>query len=758
MEDQQLTFELQGEQPKKIPPPSNGRSTPTPVRSHVPKLNAEAPSFASRPSARADRETASVRATNGVRKVAIPSKAEVEDGELADSPVVSKEPVTDSHKRPSAEEVQQSKQKALANMPKRDHDSAQSPPVPPAADRIDENHRASAAASRMSNNFSSEPDSRAPTPRQEAKERRAPLPAPRPPTGPPERFESSSHGRPPLSSTPSGRPTHEPRVESRMRMPDGGGRLERPQDLMSDRGRSTAPPGRLAGSQHERGAAAPHEGYYDGARGGERVPRPFPDDRARPLMRESGRREALREPPHGNERTFRYDDPRREGSGRLSPRDGRGMPPPGGNNAPANATVDPARAMMIDGASGTPHREPLHASSRGGQPRSRQPTPPEERIRIQREQREQQHARQASGVERYENARAPFDPSYDRGSDYGVPNGPRAGERPSRGGYDEVSRNGAPPRAGPDVGGHARFSDGARYAQDPNYGRLQREPTSPTGPRSTVGRGPAGPERSRAGGPPVGDVASPHAPPRRASDRYQQPGTPSTPDTSTGVHPSRLGQIEADGSVRGQAGPLSHAPPPPMGPRGVQTPTQASPMNAPTGPAAAPAGPSSDRRRADSRQFQGLQDHLQGGGRVRDAARDTRGGAAANGFAEYNSRGSMMTGAQQQASPLQGPLGPGAAGEMREAYGERRGPPRPDDGRARRSGRDGAAPNMRGPMAAERDFRDSVGSNGGGRDLMEEDGRRRGVEGSLGSRKRDFPSEGYAEQGRGGEKRSRHGP
>ncbi|KAK5052073.1 hypothetical protein LTR84_002877 [Exophiala bonariae] len=159
---------------------------------------------------------------------------------------------------------------------------------------------------------------------------------------------------------------------------------------------------------------------------------------------------------------------------------------------------------------------------------------------------------------------------------------------------------------------------------DMQHGRLEQEPASrpsnsgatDRGPASDVPSGPRtrpppvnGPKGAR--GPPIDTQLSPVGPSERptptgpsakrhgrnSSYNNEAPATPSTPD-STGVHPSRLNQIDATNLEGGRNNQTSSSLPPPnhapAGPRGQP------PAGAPSGPSPSTRGPPAGPQMNDS--------------------------------------------------------------------------------------------------------------------------------------------------------------
>ena len=280
-------------------------------------------------------------------------------------------------------------------------------------------------------------------------------------------------------------------------------------------------------------------------------------------------------------------------------------------------TVDPARAAMIESANQRQQpRETFRAPQIDSRDRpSRGPSP----------RRDNRPTPMGSEPVRDDRGRGPLPPAsvayetrMDQGSDR-APAGPRHDrsahpEPPSRRPSSDLF-GGQAPRA-PQEQGYGRLSQ----QQESSYGRLNA-PDAPPGPRSGPGRG-APPPQPRAvtqsqsqsqNAPPVSPSES-RGGPSRPSSIASGPSTPAIEQQSqpTGMHPSRLAQIQPEAVQTAPSQPATPSGPaasrPPAGPP-VGTPTGPSPATRgpPSGPAAVAIGNRSDRR------FAGLNDHLQGG-------------------------------------------------------------------------------------------------------------------------------------------------
>ncbi|KAB8349633.1 hypothetical protein FH972_023652 [Carpinus fangiana] len=680
---------------------------------------------------------------------------DVEDGELADSPKVS---------RPDSQQ-DILKQKALASVESRRRETQDVTKL----DSTDSSH----PRPTLTDGDAADDKPVAHSLRSDVRSGRS-TPSSRQSHALPDRPEfSSSRSRPPTGPPTRGSGTLEDRSDPRNRYGPEAGRLDRPRDLPMERERRGVSPGRLAGPVDRMGPPAEH--YRE---------RPY-DRSSRPYLDESGRRpprdirESPREPlvenPYPGERNQRFDERQPRSDMRGHPeysRDTRDMGPPQQSDL---SGVNPARAARIAGDSeqSMAPEQFRRGTDPYAAPRSRPDSPGRGDGRMP--------PRSDMRDERLVSSRPPpYDARYP--PDY-PPNGPRDVVRgPPRGAYGDESRAGGPmvlPRdtrypqdfSGPD---HRRVP---RHQQDPNYGRLSAEPSmppSPTGPRSQrPNQGnfppPMADRRQSAGPSASAQDAGLHnrmAPPPRTSDRFQQ-AQPSAPSSATstptpqlqstgngdtsGVHPSRLGQLPIPSQ---QPAAIT-----PSGPRSAQLQT---PTGTPTGPSSAStaAAAAPDRRRSgapgDTRRMQGLQDTLQ------QTSAPTFGPGDRNGGSN-----------QDQGAAIRGRAGPPEA-----AYG-RGGPPpqqlHPDD---RRRGERELGPPVEhrprrdlmaeGPLGARdaRGYREREPRGGdgydSGRDRRGRDAREGGARGDeqqrrVSGRKREWEGEQGGGDGGSADKRLRRG-
>lgn len=320
--------------------------------------------------------------------------------------------------------------------------------------------------------------------------------------------------------------------------------------------------------------------------------RPPPYERPRPLDRE---RQPVRPPPGEREREPRESTPRARpsappeavASDNSSQKGRERKEPP--SQATVAPSINPERAALIEGKNEARSNVSARVQAQDRPSRSSRPSSP----RRDEERRP------------YPRREVDDRPTPDRRADLltSRPSAPTAS-----GPVREASPNGSNPRSGP----RENVSRDSRAPRQPpvdmQHGRLEQEPSArPSGPVTTdrvaASDVPSGP-RTRppplngskgSRGPPIDTQISPAGPSdrptptgpsarrhgRNSSYSNESLATPGTPE-STGVHPSRLNQIDATTSDS---------------PRSNQTPTLPAPTHAPAGPrgqppAGAPSGPS----------------------------------------------------------------------------------------------------------------------------------------------------------------------
>ncbi|KAI9727174.1 MAG: hypothetical protein M1828_007375 [Chrysothrix sp. TS-e1954] len=309
--------------------------------------------------------------------------------------------------------------------------------------------------------------------------------------------------------------------------------------------------------------------------------------------------------------------------------------------------------------------------------------------------------------------------AYERNQDRpGAPDGPRNPRGPPRSGFagpdgPRHPESMQPPpfsRSGFERGPGRLNQDMTRPAphQDPSYGRLNAETASPASP-------PARPQDRRdastsqstrqdhqygGSGPPTPTTRQPER-----SARYPPNGSNSSPATplvdppvqdTSGVHPSRLRQIESDkrppplhtGAQVLQTS-SAHASPTgaPSGPRSAQSRDNAGASSASLGPShGPPSGPSSRNLGGARRQFAGLQEQLhQGGQQSPSSSSPSQPRPAAD--TRPNDLGTSIRGRASNVPPRPMPANPysgsGSNGASNAQPGPRpmssRGPPNPID-------------------------------------------------------------------------------
>lgn len=325
--------------------------------------------------------------------------------------------------------------------------------------------------------------------------------------------------------------------------------------------------------------------------------RPPPYERPRPSERE---RPPVRPPPAEREREPRDSTPRARPSAppeaaapeNLSQKSSsqRKEPPTQATVAPS---INPDRAALIEGSNEPRPSLSTRVQAQDRPSRSSRPSSP------RREEERRTYPRREIDDRSGPDRRADLLTSR--------PPGPTSGP------ISESSSHGPSPRSGPRENA-PRESKGPRQPPvDMQHGRLEQEPPSrplasgnadrapgsdvPSGPRTRPpplngpkgGRGP--PVDTQLSPPGHGERPTPTGPSARRHGRNssynEAPATPSTPD-ATGVHPSRLNQIDAATSEGPRSNHAPTLPPqtqPPAGPRGQPPP------GAPSGPSPTSRGP-----------------------------------------------------------------------------------------------------------------------------------------------------------------------
>jgi len=320
--------------------------------------------------------------------------------------------------------------------------------------------------------------------------------------------------------------------------------------------------------------------------------RPRPSERERPPVRPPpAEREREREPRDSTPRsrplappevTAPENQPQKSSSRRQEPP----------SQSTAASSINPERAALIEG-NNEPRANPSTRVQAQDRPsRSSRPSSP------RRDEERRSYPRRENEDRSAPDRRADLLPSR--------PTGPTPGTT------SDSSAHGPTPRSGP-RDNTTRESKPGRPPVDMQHGRLEQEPPGrpfasanadrapasdvPSGPRTRPpplngpkgGRGPAIDTQSSP--PAQGDRPTPTGPSARRHGRTnsynEAPATPSTPD-STGVHPSRLNQIDAATSEGSRPNPVPTLPlqtNPPAGPRGQPPP------GAPSGPSPTTRGP-----------------------------------------------------------------------------------------------------------------------------------------------------------------------
>lgn len=393
---------------------------------------------------------------------------------------------------------------------------------------------------------------------------------------------------------PESRPPHVRDVRSGYRGPEAG-----PYDEYDRHSR-----------KYDRGEGPPPIGREDRGYPREREhERPAPYERTRASDRE---RPPMRPPPGEREREPRESTPRSRpsapheaiSSDNASQKSSsqRKEPPSQATQAPS---INPERAALIEGKNEPRPNASARVQAHDRPSRSSRPSSPG------REEERRPYPRR-DGDDR---------PMTDRRADL---MGSRTSGPPTSGHVREASPHGSNSRSGP----RENTSRDPRAPRQPpvdmQHGRLEQEPQSRPSNSITTDRGaasdvPSGP-RPRptplngpkgARGPPIdtqlspvgpGDRPAPTGPSakrhgRNSSYSNEAPATPSTPD-STGVHPSRLNQIDAATSEGGRINQTSSSLPPPThapaGPRGQP------PVGAPSGPSPSTRGPPAGPQMGDT--------------------------------------------------------------------------------------------------------------------------------------------------------------
>ncbi|KAJ9643031.1 THO2 plays a role in transcriptional elongation [Coniosporium tulheliwenetii] len=314
------------------------------------------------------------------------------------------------------------------------------------------------------------------------------------------------------------------------------------------------------------------------------------------------------------------------------------------------------------------------------------------------------------------------------------PTGPR-GDRPGRsvhtdngppGPGRELFQPSAPPRPPPDLN-HGRlnqdFGPPPHASLEPRFGRLNAGPDVPSGPRGrgSAARGgrhfntPSGPRQSE----PMAPTSVPQSPsdrqqpagpapdhgPRRPSDQVltsapQTPATENAPSDLSGIHPSRLQQIQPPPPI--QTDLSTSAPPPsaasapsgatssfpPSGPRNSrqQQPNNTNPNTPGVSPITRgpPTGPASAGPGREDKRFAGLHNMLQGGPAGGDRGASIRGRAGRGQGQGMNTLPDSSTPSLPSQPPMPGAMrqegggnGNGGGG-MPQQQQQHLEPPRPD--------------------------------------------------------------------------------
>lgn len=318
--------------------------------------------------------------------------------------------------------------------------------------------------------------------------------------------------------------------------------------------------------------------------------RPRPSERERPLVRPSpGEREreprdSTRTRPSGPpEVTAPENPPQKSSSQRKEP----------SSQSTAAPSINPERAALIEGNNEPRSNLSARVQAQDRPSRSSRPSSP------RREEERRTYPRRENEDRSVPDRRADLLPSR--------PSGPTSGT------ISDSSSHGPTPRSGPRDNAPRESKPLRQPPIDMQHGRLEQEPPGrplasanadrapasdvPSGPRTRPpplngpksGRGPT--VDTQLSPPGHGDRPTPTGPSARRHGRTssynEAPATPSTPD-STGVHPSRLNQIDAATSevVRPNPAQTLHVQAaPPAGPRGQPPP------GAPSGPSPTTRGP-----------------------------------------------------------------------------------------------------------------------------------------------------------------------
>lgn len=404
------------------------------------------------------------------------------------------------------------------------------------------------------------------------------------------RLSARSELEPPRGP-PDTRPIHARDVRSgyrdaeRPERPDRLDRLDRTNPAFDDYDRHSRrydrPEGPPHGARDERGYGREHE-------------RRLPYDRPPPPERDR----LLRPPPLDRERDAR--DPAARPRPPPASEPPRSDPLPAQKEAPSESLppkVNPARAALIESGGGDQRSSPTPRNLGQEKPsRSSRPSSPrrddDRRSYSRREVDDRSHPSQRS--ESSSLRQSSFPPSSTES--------PSGGATSRSGGAAGFKRESRPPPPVDMQHGRLEQEPSQRPSTSQSSDRPQ-DPDVPSGPRS---RPPSGgvpkirgpPVNTQVASTPQAERPTPTGPSRRHgrnSSYAETSTTPTNPATeATGVHPSRLGQIDppsSEGSRSTQASQPSH---PPAGPRGNPPP------GAPSGPSPTSRGPPSGPHAGES--------------------------------------------------------------------------------------------------------------------------------------------------------------